>query len=43
MPPDGRYDVAAIFHEPGTYVLRAYAHDGGLATAEDVTVRVGGG
>ena len=43
VPPDGRYGVAAIFHEPGTYVLRAYAHDGGLASARDVTVSVGGG
>ncbi len=26
---------------PGTYILRALAHDGGLSTYEDVTVTVG--
>jgi len=25
------------FREPGTYVLRCQAHDGGLAASEDVT------
>lgn len=43
LPPDGRFEVAATFHAPGAYVLRAYAHDGGLASAHDVTVTVGGG
>lgn len=43
LPPDDRFEVAAIFHEPGTYVLRAYAHDGGLASVGDVKVTVGGG
>ena len=39
-PPDGKWVVHADFHEPGTYVLRCLAHDGGLATFEDVTVIV---
>ena len=43
VPADNRFDVAAIFHEPGTYVLRAFAHDGGLPAESDVTVVVGGG
>ena len=43
VPADNRFNVAAIFHEPGTYVLRAYAHDGGLPGEGDVTVVVGGG
>jgi len=28
------------FSEQGTYVLRAIAHDGGLATVDDITVVV---
>ena len=39
-PPDGMWVVRATFSEPGTYVLRCLAHDGGLATHEDVTVTV---
>jgi len=39
-PADNRWEVAATFSEPGTYVLRALAHDGGLPTYEDVTVAV---
>mgnify|MGYP002860574209 FL=1 len=40
-PPAGnRWEVAATFSRPGTYILRALAHDGGLQTYEDVTVRV---
>ena len=39
-PPDGKWLVRATFPEPGTYVLRCLAHDGGLSTAEDVTVTV---
>ena len=39
-PEDGRWVVSATFSEPGTYVLRAVTHDGGLATSEDVTVVV---
>jgi len=32
--------VKAVFSEPGTYVLRCLAHDGGLGASEDVTVTV---
>ena len=39
-PADNRWEVAATFSRPGTYILRALAHDGGLQTYEDVTVRV---
>jgi hypothetical protein len=39
-PPDGKWDVRATFSEPGTYVLRAWAHDGGLSATEDITVVV---
>jgi hypothetical protein len=34
--------TAARFTAPGTYVLRATANDGALATKSDVTVVVGG-
>jgi len=40
LPPDGKHTVKATFSEPGTYVLRALAHDGGFETAQDVTVKV---
>ena len=40
VPPDGKWVVSATFGEPGTYVLRALADDGGLMTQEDVTVVV---
>ena len=40
IPDDGKWVVQATFSEPGTYVLRCLAHDGGLATHEDVTVTV---
>ncbi len=39
-PRDGRWEVQAIFAEPGTYVLRAIASDGALFTGEKVTVSV---
>jgi hypothetical protein len=41
-PPaaDGGYPVRATFSAPGTYVLRALAHDGGAAASADVTVNV---
>ena len=39
-PEDGRWTAQATFSRPGTYVLRAHAHDGGLYTTEDVTVTV---
>jgi len=40
VPPDGTWTVRATFRDPGSYVLRCLAHDGGLTTAEDVTVLV---
>ncbi|HUP53660.1 MAG TPA: hypothetical protein VM198_14350 [Longimicrobiales bacterium] len=40
IPPDNRWTVRATFPEPGTYVLRALAHDGGLIDYEDVTIVV---
>ena len=39
-PEDGRWEVDVTFSEPGSYVLRALAHDGGLAVSADVTVTV---
>ena len=39
-PEDGRWEVDVTFSEPGSYVLRALAHDGGLAVSDDVTVTV---
>ena len=39
-PPDGKWVVQATFSEPGTYVLRGLAHDGGLLAFEDVTFAV---
>jgi plastocyanin len=40
VPADGKWVVRATFREPGTYVLRCQAHDGGLATTADMTVVV---
>jgi hypothetical protein len=39
-PPENTWTVKATFSEPGTYVLRALASDGGLIAYEDVTVTV---
>ena len=39
-PADGRWVAEATFAVPGAYVLRAIAHDGGLATMADVAVTV---
>jgi hypothetical protein len=39
-PADGNWTVQATFDEPGTYVLRALAHDGALGVDQDVTVNV---
>ena len=39
-PKDGRWEIEAIFDEPGTYVLRALASDGQLFTAKDLAVTV---
>jgi hypothetical protein len=40
LPSDGEVSAAATFSEPGRYVLRAMAHDGGLKTTREVTVTV---
>ena len=40
IPAGNRWVVRATFTEPGTYVLRGLAHDGGLTDHEDVTVTV---
>ena len=42
VPPDATWELQATFSEPGTYVLRCLAHDGGLTAVEDVTVLVSG-
>ncbi|MEE2636232.1 MAG: hypothetical protein VYE68_03260 [Acidobacteriota bacterium] len=39
-PEDGRWDTRVTFSQPGDYVLRALAHDGGLQDYQDVTVTV---
>jgi hypothetical protein len=40
---DGKAAATARFSERGTYVLRATANDGALATHADLTIAVGGG
>jgi len=40
IPEGNRWQARATFAEPGTYVLRALAHDGGLFSSQDVTVVV---
>ena len=40
-PAEGRWETTVTFSDPGTYVLRCQAHDGGLSTEQDVTVVVG--
>jgi hypothetical protein len=37
VPPDGKWVNRVTFTEPGSYVLRCLAHDGGLMTSDDVT------
>jgi hypothetical protein len=39
-PADGWWVTRATFDEPGTYILRARADDGGLFTDQDITVNV---
>ncbi len=41
LPEDSRWIADVTFNEPGTYVLRGRADDGGLFTDEQVTVHVG--
>ncbi len=40
IPPDNRWRATATFDEPGTYVIRGLAHDGGQVDYKDVTVTV---
>ena len=40
LATDNRYPVQVTFNEPGTFVLRALAHDGGAASSDEVTVTV---
>ena len=42
LSEDGTFTVTATFAEPGTYTLRAMAHDGGLKTTREITVNVTG-
>jgi hypothetical protein len=37
---DGKAAVKATFSQPGTYVIRAFAHDGLLRTPADLTINV---
>ena len=37
IPDDNRWVARVTFSQPGTYVLRTLAHDGGLMTSEDAT------
>lgn len=41
IPEDGRWRSVVTFSEPGTYLLRGRADDGGLYSDVDVTVHVG--
>jgi hypothetical protein len=40
IPEGNKWQARATFTEPGTYVIRALAHDGGLFTSQDVAVVV---
>lgn len=40
VPTNNRWTVRATFHEPGAYVIRALAHDGGLIDYRDVSITV---
>jgi hypothetical protein len=40
VPEGNIWQARATFAEPGTYVIRALAHDGGLYATQDVTVTV---
>jgi hypothetical protein len=40
LPEDRRWVSEVTFHEPGTYVLRGRADDGGLFADEEITVTV---
>ena len=40
IPEGNRWQARMTFAEPGTFVIRALAHDGGLFTSQDITVFV---
>jgi hypothetical protein len=40
IPDDDRWVVQATFSEPGTYVLRGHADDGGLYADQEITIHV---
>ena len=40
LPADGRFPVTVTFEDPGSYVVRVMATDGGLTDHQDVTVTV---
>jgi hypothetical protein len=40
VPEGNVWQARATFTEPGTYVIRALAHDGGLFSSQDVTITV---
>jgi len=40
VPEDHKYPVTLTFQDPGEYVVRVMAHDGGLGTTADVRVTV---
>jgi hypothetical protein len=40
IPEGNRWQARATFMQPGTYVVRALAHDGGLWASQDITVVV---
>jgi hypothetical protein len=40
IPADGKFRVKATFAAPGIFVLRVMAHDGALASTQDVAVTV---
>jgi len=40
IPEGNKWAARATFAEPGTYVVRALAHDGGLWASQDVTVTI---
>jgi hypothetical protein len=40
VPEDGRWEATATFNQPGTYIIRGRADDGGLIDDVEVTVQV---
>ena len=40
FPKDGKYNIQAVFSQPGTYTVRCLANDGLLQTPADVTFTV---